>query len=947
MKDVEFFAGVDDCKRDKLAGDEDDRTSGARRTISSYTIIEIATATVDDVPYVPVVAPSVVKEPASVAIPVNHAERPEKFNGQNFKRWQQKMFFYLTTLNLARFLTEDAPKPKEGETDFQVASAINAWSHSDFLCKNYVINGLTDSLYNVYIGKKTAKELWESLDRKYKTEDAGTKKFVVGRFLDYKMVDSKTVISQVQELQIILSDILAEGMHLSETFQVAAIIEKLPHAWKDFKSYLKHKRKEMNIEGLVVKLRIEEDNRNAEKRAISVAKANFVEHGPKNKNKNKKLVVSEVNLVGSNTREWWIDTGATRHVCSDKGMFTSFEAVSNGEKLFMGISATFEIEGQGKVILKMTSGKKLTLDDVLYVPEIRKNLVSGSLLNKHDDCTKYCYVYLLKSKDEALEKFILYKNEVENQLNRKIKELRSDRGGEYAVLFMSLCEQSGIIHQVTAPYSPQSNGIAERKNQTLKEMMNAMLISSGFPQNMWGEAVLSTNYLLNKIPRKQEDKTSVESRELRQFHETTIENDEASEEEKQEIEVRRSKRARIEKSFGPDFLTYLLESEPQSFKEVVTSAEGTLWKEAINSEVESILQNHTWELVDLPSGCKPLGYKWIFKRKMKADGSIDKYKARLVIKVAALRNLEIHQMDVKTAFLNGDLDEEIYMEQPEGFIAPGQEKKVCKLVKSLYGLKQAPKQWHEKFDHTMITSGFKINECDKCVYVKEIENDYVILCLYVDDMLIVGSDDDMIKSTKNMLKSKFDMKDMGLADVILGIKISRASNGLILSQTHYVDKILRKFTKDDNTMSKTPLDTSIHLSKNRGDGISQVEYARIIGSLMYLTSCTRPDLAYTISDVKDSKSTSGYVFTLAGAAVSWRSSKQTVIARSTMESEFIALDKCGEEAEWLRNFLEGIPKWPKPVPTICIHCDSQSAIGMAKSNMYNVMPVGNKVELGS
>ena len=252
------------------------------------------------------------------------------------------------------------------------------------------------------------------------------------------MVDAKTVISQVQELQIILSEILAEGMHLSETFQVAAIIEKLPPAWKDFKSYLKHKRKEMNIEGLVVKLRIEEDNRNAERRgAISMAKANFVEHGPKNKNKklgpkggiskkqtkfqgkcyncdkmghkasdcrlpkkkreanvvenitqhvsdiNLSAVVSEVNLVGSNTREWWIDTGATRHVWSDIRLFTLFEAVSNVEKLFMGNSATSEIEGQRKVILKMTSGKELTLNDVLYVPEIRKNLVSGSLLNKH------------------------------------------------------------------------------------------------------------------------------------------------------------------------------------------------------------------------------------------------------------------------------------------------------------------------------------------------------------------------------------------------------------------------------------------------------------------------------------------------------------------------------------------------------------------------------------
>ena len=159
----------------------------------------------------------------------------------------------------------------------------------------------------------------------------------------------------------------------------------------------------------------------------------------------------------------------------------------------------------------------------------------------------------------------------------------------------------------------------------------------------------------------------------------------------------------------------MLEDEPQSFKEAMSKPEVPYWKEAINDEVESILQNHTWELVDLPPSSKPLGYKWIFNKKMKADGSIDKYKARLVIKgykqkegldyfdtyspvtrissiqmliaIAAIHNLEIHQMDVKSAFLNGDLDEEIYMEQPEGFIVPGQEKKVCRLVKSLYGLK--------------------------------------------------------------------------------------------------------------------------------------------------------------------------------------------------------------------------------------------------------------------
>ena len=128
----------------------------------------------------------------------------------------------------------------------------------------------------------------------------------------------------------------------------------------------------------------------------------------------------------------------------------------------------------------------------------------------------------------------------------------------------------------------------------------------------------------------------------------------------------------------------------------------------------------------------------------------------MVLAIAALWDLEIHQMDVKTAFLNGDLDEEIYMEQPEGFSAPGQKKKVCRLVKSLYGLKQAPKQWHQKFDSAMLSDGFKINECDKCVYVKDTENGYII------DILIVGSDDHMVRTAKAMLNFKFNMKYMGL-----------------------------------------------------------------------------------------------------------------------------------------------------------------------------------------
>ena len=260
---------------------------------------------------------------------------------------------------------------------------------------------------------------------------------------------------------------------------------------------------------------------------------------------------------------------------------------------------------------------------------------------------------------------------------------------------------------------------------------------------------------------------------------------------------------------------------------------------------------------------------------MKAYGSIDKYKVRLVVKgynqkegldyfdinspitrissirmlivIAAIHNLKIHQMDVKTVFLNGDLDEEIYMEQPEGFIVPGQEKKVFRLVKSLYGLKQASKQWHEKFDSIMMENGFKIHECDKCVYVKNIERGSVIIYLYVDDMFIMGSNNEVIKTTKKMFNNKFNMKDLGVANVILRIKISKTSDGLILSQSHYIEKILKKFKQDDSSPTRTLVDVNLHLSKNNGKSISQQEYAQEIGSLMYVMNCTRPDIAYAVS----------------------------------------------------------------------------------------------------
>nr|KAJ0197017.1 hypothetical protein LSAT_V11C700348640 [Lactuca sativa] len=237
------------------------------------------------------------------------------------------------------------------------------------------------------------------------------------------------------------------------------------------------------------------------------------------------------------------------------------------------------------------------------------------------------------------------------------------------------------------------------------------------------------------------------------------------------------------------------------------------WKEAIHDEIDSIMHNNTWVLADLPSG---------FRQKEGID-FFDTYAPvaristiRLLLALAAIHNHVIHQMDVKTTFLNGDLDEEIYMKQPEGFVMPENEHKVCKLKKSLYGLKQAPKQWRQKFDDVVLSKGFALNQVDKCVYSKfDTSGKGVMICLYVDDMLIFGTGLEEVNKTKKFLSSSFEMKDLGEAEVILGIRIKQGNNGISISQSHYIEKILKKFNFENLSPVSTPIDPSLKLLPNK------------------------------------------------------------------------------------------------------------------------------------
>nr|GEY60703.1 zinc finger, CCHC-type [Tanacetum cinerariifolium] len=349
---------------------------------------------------------------------------------------------------------------------------------------------------------------------------------------------------------------------------------------------------------------------------------------------------------------------------------------------------------------------------------------------------------------------------------------------------------------------------------------------------------------------------------------------------------RRSERARKERNFDPDFI---------DSQAIFFLVEGILfWKETIDDEMDSLVSNNTWENSNLPLGSKAIGCRWVFRIKYHTHGSIQAFNARVLFALALVSNLFIHQMDVKTAFLNGNLDEEVYMKQHERFVLPGHENKVCKLKNSLYGLKQAPKQWHDKFDKSIPSNGFTHNSYDICIYSKFMKDCGVIICLHVDDILIVRTNMEGINETKNSLSSCFQMKDMNEVDTILGIKVKSHSGGYALNRCHYIDKIIDKFQHLNIEEANTPYESSCKLVENDGIAIAQIKYASAIGY---------SDASW-ITGSSDSKSTTSWIFTLGGRTVCWGSKKQTCITHFTMEAEFLAL----VQQNLADPFKKGLPK---------------------------------------
>ncbi|WVZ51069.1 LOW QUALITY PROTEIN: hypothetical protein U9M48_002253 [Paspalum notatum var. saurae] len=733
-----------------------------------------------------------------------------------------------------------------------------------------------------------------------------------------------------------------------------------------------------------------------------------------------------------------------------------------------------------------------------------------------NDVSRYMWLVLLTSKNEAAGAIKRFQPGVEVETGRKLRALRTDRGGEFtAVTFREYCAEKGVHRQLMAPYSPQQNGVVERRNQTMMAMGRCLLKARKVPGT---EAMSTTVFLLNRSPIKSVDgKTPYEAwhgekpavhflctfgclahvkvtrphgpklddRSIKMVfvgykpgskaygvydpvsgrlhiswdvvfdeakgwpweeadahpdsftvkytrcntvapapegspqagHGSTPPHINPEPEQEEDGASRRYRKlsdciAEAEPhTLDPNEWLMMATEEPSTYDEAATDP---AWRAAMEEEMEAIEANGTWEVMELLAGHRPIGLKWVFKLKKEAQGIVVRHKARLVAKgymqradvefeevftpaarldsmhtlaaVAAHEGWRLHHLDVKSAFLNGDLKEEVYIARPPGFVIAGRERQVLRLHKVLYGVRQAPRAWNAKLDRTLVMLGFKRCEEEHGVYTRGEGHGRVLLGMYVDDLILTGAEDAAISAFKDEMKSSFKMSDLGCLSYYLGIEVKQERGRITLCQAAYAVKLLDKAGMADCNSVHIPMEGRPKISQSSSNPrVDSTLYRSIMGSLRYLVH-TRSDISFAMgyvsrfmaspttehivavkhllryiagtihyglsydrqeggltllryrdsgmaSDADDRKSTSGVLFRLGRSPVSWQSQKQPVVALSSCEAQYIAAAMAACQGIWLGRLLGSF--YVKAAGVATINIDNQSTIQLCKNPVFH------------
>ncbi|RVX10077.1 Retrovirus-related Pol polyprotein from transposon TNT 1-94 [Vitis vinifera] len=1088
-----------------------------------------AASGVTDDAAVPVLCFIIMNSASSISANVNNIP---VLNGTNFKKWKEHVIIVLGCMDLDFALREDRPSDLTSASTAEQRSTMEKWERSNRMSLMIMKHSIPEAIRGAIPEETQAKAFLDQIANRFTANEKVEISTILSKLVSMRYKGKENIREYIMEMSNLVTRLKALKLELSEDILMHLVLISMPTQFSPFKISYNTQKEKWTLNELIAQCVQEEERLKQEKiesahlastsqgfgtnkkrKRDNKGKQTAVSGTSKQKEQKKQdkeitcffckkaghmkktctkyaawrekkgtllnFVCSEINLAVVPTDTWWIDTGATTHISVTMQGCLRSRMPTDGERyIYVGNSNKVAVKAIGLFRLQLDSGCTLDLEETFVVPSFRRNLISVSCLDKFG---YYC----------SFGNGMNFKAEVENQLSKKIKAIRSDRGGEYYGRYDGSGEQRrgpfakylmecGIVPQYTMPGTPSQNGVVERRNRTLKDMVRIYILNrvpskavAKTPYELWTSKKPSIRHLhvwgcpAEARPYKPNEKKldsrivscyfvgySERSRGFKFYDPSTrsffemgnakfIEDVELSgreplrkvvfeeefvnipiittghghimfndtiqnvqsitgiqdtleippaqvmepiqvhqevtqqpQEPQVQVPLRRSTRER-RSTISDDYVVYLqehefdmgLEDDPISVSQVKQSSNSEKWIEAMNDEMKSMKDNGVWDLVELPKGVKPIGCKWIFKTKRDSKGNIVRYKARLVAKgftqkedidyketfspvsskdsfriimtLVAHYDLELHQMDVKTAFLNGNIDETIYMVQPENFESNDSKQLVCRLKRSIYGLKQASRQWYRKFDQVITSFGFKENTVDQCIYLKFSGSKFIILVLYVDDILLASSDVGLLHETKRFLSSKFDMKDLGNASFVLGIQIHRdRSRGILgLSQKAYIDKVLSRFGMSNCAPGDTPVAKgdkfSLHqCPKNELEkkDMERFPYASAVGSLMYAQICTRLDIAYIVGMFGRYLSNPGYIFMLAGGAVSWKSVKQTLVASSTMEAEFIACYEASNHGIWLRNFVtqlrivDGIEK------PLRINCDNKAAELYSKNN---------------
>ncbi|GJW23871.1 zinc finger, CCHC-type containing protein [Tanacetum coccineum] len=740
------------------------------------------------------------------------------------------------------------------------------------------------------------------------------------------------VMEQYIELLGILGRFTQHKMNMDEAIQVSCIIDKLSHSWKDFKHTLKHKKEELTL----VELNIVND----------IGKSAF-------------MSTSKLN----DSILWHARLG---HV-----HFKRMQDMSKD-----GLISAFDMDTEKCKTCMLNKITKKPFQNVKRETEVLE-LIHSDLCDLHatpslgnkkyfvtfiDDASRFCYVYLLHTKDEALDKFKVFKTEVELQQGSQIKRFRTDRGGEYmdTLYFQSV----GIIHETTAPYTPQQNGISERKNRVLKEMVNSMLSYSGLSQGFWvklfvrlpdpklktlGERGIECIFVgyaehskafrfyvivpndsvsINSIIESRDaifDENRFSSVPRPSLNFVTFIDDASRTESKVLGVVVRLPDPKLktlgERGIECIFVGYVEHSKAFRFY-VIEPNESVLINSIIKSK-DAIFDENRFSSVHRPS------QKSLVKGTEDSGGLVVPEK----VTEEVVQQPEPELRKSKRNRTPKDFGPEFQL-----YLIKGTRDEVSDQHSYCFNVEDDPKTFDEamksqdmdlqkklkvdgtieKFKARLVIQGFRqklgIDYFDTYALVARISTIRLLIAMAsIHNIIIHQMDvktaflndelDEEVDLTKEFLSSRFSMKDMGEADVILGIRIKHESNRIAISQSRYIEKVLKKFNYFDCTPVSTLMDTSEKLMPNIGQVVSQLKYSRVIGYLMYVMTCTRPDIAFAVGK----------------------------LSRYTSNQ---ALATTGKKAEWLRNLILKIPLWSKPITPISIRCDSAATLAKAKCTMF-------------